>query len=82
MLYTVLVTVEVSADSVDEAYRFIRHGAKHAAVVLLDQEVIDQTRETEDEEPERAPRKLTRHERLQALADSGCDTWQEKRGER
>jgi hypothetical protein len=25
---------------------------------------------------------LTRQERLQALADLGCDTWEEKRGER
>lgn len=28
------------------------------------------------------PRKLTRTERLQGLADSGCDTWEEYRGER
>ena len=27
-------------------------------------------------------RRLTRQERLQALADSGVDTWEEKRGER
>lgn len=27
-------------------------------------------------------RKPTREERLQGLADSGCDTWEEYRGER
>lgn len=27
-------------------------------------------------------RRLTRHEQLQALADSGRDTWEESRGER
>ena len=27
-------------------------------------------------------RRLTRYERLEALADSGCDTWSEFRGER
>lgn len=27
-------------------------------------------------------RKLTREERLQGLADNGCDTWEEYRGER
>lgn len=27
-------------------------------------------------------RRLTRHEQLQALADSGCDTWEDARGER
>lgn len=27
-------------------------------------------------------RRLTRYERLEALADSGCDTWAESRGER
>lgn len=26
--------------------------------------------------------KLTRHEQLEALADHGCDTWEEYRGER
>lgn len=26
--------------------------------------------------------RLTRHDQLQALADSGCDTWEEARGER
>lgn len=31
----------------------------------------------------RRPRpRLTRQERLQGLADSGCDTWEEYRGER
>lgn len=34
----------------------------------------------EDDRPVR--RRLTRHEQLQALADSGCDTWEEARGER
>ncbi len=33
-------------------------------------------------EPEERPRKLTRQEQLEALADSGCDTWSEYRGER
>jgi hypothetical protein len=31
---------------------------------------------------ERHNRKLTRQERLQGLADRGCDTWEEYRGER
>lgn len=30
----------------------------------------------------RRRRNLTRNERLQLLADSGCDTWEEARGER
>jgi len=34
------------------------------------------------DEPDEPKRKLTRNERLQALADSGCDTWEEFRGER
>ncbi len=37
-----------------------------------------QTRRDEDQ----ATKRLTRHARLQALADSGCDTWSEYRGER
>lgn len=28
------------------------------------------------------PERLTRNEQLQELADSGCDTWEEYRGER
>ncbi len=28
------------------------------------------------------PRRLTRQERLQGLADRGCDSWEEYRGER
>lgn len=28
------------------------------------------------------PRKLSRHEQLQALADSGVDTWEDYRGEK
>jgi hypothetical protein len=37
--------------------------------------------EHEDDPPRRRPR-LTRNERLQGLADRGCDTWEEYRGER
>ncbi len=32
--------------------------------------------------PRRYTRHLNRNERLQGLADSGCDTWAEYRGER
>ncbi len=32
--------------------------------------------------PRRYTRRLSRNERLQGLADSGCDTWAEYRGER
>ena len=36
-----------------------------------------------DDEDDATPRrKLTRQERLQGLADSGCDTWADYRGER
>lgn len=35
--------------------------------------------ELEDDTP---PRKLTRNEQIEALADSGCDTWEDYRGER
>jgi hypothetical protein len=40
--------------------------------------------EAKDDEPddEPRPRRLTRTERQQALADRGCDTWEEYRGER
>ena len=27
------------------------------------------------------PRRLTRHEQLQHMADAGCDTWEDYRGE-
>ena len=37
--------------------------------------------EGQGDEPQPA-RRLTRYEQLQALADSGFDTWQEARGER
>jgi hypothetical protein len=82
-IYTVLVTVEVSADDQHEAYGFITHAlahAKKADIVSLDAEVTDE-RPDEDADPVVAP-KLTRQERLQALADAGCDTWEEYRGER
>jgi hypothetical protein len=35
-----------------------------------------------DGTPRVSPHRLTRHERLQGLADSGCDTWEEFRGEK
>lgn len=38
--------------------------------------------EADAREDRPAGRRLTRHEQLQALADSGCDTWAEARGER
>jgi len=79
--YTVMVTVKVSADNDREAFAFIRHAvdnAKKADIEHLDSEVIE-TEADEDDEP---PRKLTRTERLQGLADSGCDTWSEWRQER
>jgi hypothetical protein len=39
--------------------------------------------EEEPEEPDQEPqRPLSRHERLQGMADRGCDTWEEYRGER
>lgn len=38
--------------------------------------------EADAREDRPAGRRLTRHEQLQALADSGCDTWEEARGER
>ncbi len=36
----------------------------------------------EEYEEDHPCRPLTRHERLQELADRGCDTWEEYRGER
>ncbi len=48
-----------------------------------DIEVMDTERIGDMEPPNDEPRrKLTRQERLQGLADSGCDTWEEYRGER
>lgn len=38
--------------------------------------------DAEEERGERDCRRLTRHERLQAAADAGIDTWEEYRGER
>lgn len=39
--------------------------------------------DVEDEPEDEAPRRpLSRHEQLQGLADQGCDTWEEYRGER
>lgn len=83
MIYTVQVTVKVSAESTHEAYGFIRHAldhAKKAEIVHIDSEVIEtEPDETDEDEPRR---KLTRQEQLEALADRGCDTWAEYRGER
>lgn len=36
----------------------------------------------DDEEFESFPRRLTRQEHLQGLADRGCDTWEDYRGEK
>ena len=76
MTYTVLVTVQVSAESQSEAYYFIRHAlaaAKKQEVTHLDAEVIETAPDAgDDDEP---PRKLTRQEQLEALADRGIDTW-------
>lgn len=36
----------------------------------------------EDEHEAPAPRRLSRYERLERMADDGCDTWEEYRGER
>ena len=83
-VYTVQVTVKVAADTEREAYHFIyealRH-AKKAEIVYVDAEVIETTPEETDEEPPRG-RRLTREEQLEGLADRGCDTWEEYRGER
>jgi hypothetical protein len=57
MIYTVLVTVKLAADSKQEAYGFIRHaldGAKKALIVHLDSEVIE-TRSEEPSEGEESP---------------------------
>lgn len=43
MIYTVLVTVKIAADTRNEAYRFIRHAldnARKAEIVHVDSEVI------------------------------------------
>ena len=80
-LYTVLVTVKISADDPREAYTFIRHAidnAKKADIEHMDSEVV----ETEPDADDEPPAKLTRTERLQGLADRGCDTWSEYRYER
>ncbi len=82
-IYTVQVTVDVAAESDREALGFIRHAlvhAKLAELVYLDSEVTDD-RHDEDADPVVQP-KLTRQERLQGLADRGCDTWSDYRGER
>ncbi len=83
MIYTILATVEIAADSAHEAYEFLKHGlncSKKAEIIYLDAEVTE--RRLEDHEEPEPPRKLTRQERLEAMADSGCDTWEEYRGER
>jgi hypothetical protein len=84
-LYTVLVTVKVSAESKHEAYGFIRHAldhAKKAEILHIDSEVIETAPDEEwDDIPVVKPIR-TRQERLQAMADRGCDTWEEYRGER
>ena len=38
--------------------------------------------QSDAEEPDEPRRKLTRNERLQGMADRGCDTLEEYRGER
>jgi len=43
---------------------------------------VEATFPPEPEEDDEPRRKLTRTERLQGLADSGTDTWEEYRGER
>lgn len=45
---------------------------------VMDAECVG-TLDEEDDEPKR---KLTQQERLEGLADSGCDTWEDYRGER
>jgi hypothetical protein len=82
MTYTVLVTVEVAADSRQEAHEFIAHAlrqAKKQEVILLDTDVIEER----EDNPEPAPRRpLTRQEVLEGLADRGTDTLEEYRSER
>jgi len=79
--YTVLVTVKLHGENQHEAYEYIRHAidnAKKADIEHMDSEVV----ETEPDDEDEPPPKLTRTEKLQGLADRGCDTWSEYRYER
>lgn len=81
MMYTILATVEIAADSEHEAYTFLKHAlsqAKKAEIVYLDAEVTEKRVDEDDE----SSRPLSRQERLEALAERGIDTWEEYRGER
>ena len=55
-------------------------------VVYNEREVEDDPDQEEPCLPDGTPifksRKITRQEQLQGLADRGCDTWEEYRGER
>ncbi len=79
--YTVQVTVKLHTETQHEAYDYIKHAinnAKKADIEHIDSEVI----ESEPDEDNEHPAKLTRTECLQEMADRGCDTWAEYRGER
>lgn len=81
MIYTIITTVELAADSRREAYAYLKHAldnARKAEIVEISSEIIE---ERSDEDAE-SPKKLTRQEQLEALADRGTDTWEEYRGER
>jgi hypothetical protein len=81
-IYTIEVVVKVDAVSSKEADTFIKaalDGAKLAEILFIDSAVVD---EEPDEEDPAFPRKLTRQERLQGMADRGVDTWEDYRGER
>ena len=70
----------------DMAKRYYDQGAGEAAnerrMMAYDEPLAPADEHDYRRDDSRPARKLTRNERMQGMADNGCDTWEEYRGER
>jgi hypothetical protein len=86
-VYTVSIDAESEQDA-EEVIKLIYHPTEPALIYEAEQfrEAVEDLLSEEADfiaevEPE-PKRKLTRQERLEGLADSGVDTWEDYRGEK
>lgn len=74
-----MVSAESKRELEKEVLRALRVLDGDCDVEVMETECVGALEPEAEPEPSRT---LTRQERLQGLADSGCDTWEEYRGER
>ena len=74
-----LPTYRARIDEVEHPHATPTERARVLALITEETPYGEPMTDRDDHAPRR---RLTRYERLEALADSGCDTWAEARGER